>query len=63
MGDIPIETIEIYFTPKEDDPLFYDGYLIDESKTALFERIDSIKFDFGNFDYYLLCQFDNSTPS
>ena len=51
--------IKEVFKPKVDDPLFFDGYRIDERKTAFFERF-GIKFDFSQLEYYLICGFDNS---
>ncbi len=61
LDNLSVEEIEKVFTAKEDDPMFFSGgYLIDETKTALFERYNNVIFDFHNFDYYLLSEFDNS---
>ena len=54
-----VEKLKTVFTPNEDDPLFYDGYLIDSTKSILFQTINAVRFNFEQFDYYLLCQFDN----
>src|SRR5438105_3354998 len=43
--ELSIDKIRTLFTPNEDDPLFFDGYLIDEAKGALFEKMNIIKFD------------------
>ena len=57
---ISIDDLKAVITPYNNDPLFYDGYPIDETNKSLFERTNNIEFDFDKYDYYLLCGFDNS---
>ena len=57
--ELSLREIKKTFTPNEDDPLFFDSYFIDKAKSELFKEMNTIKFDFDKFDYYLLCQFDN----
>jgi hypothetical protein len=57
---ISVDELKSFMIPDEDDPKFYNGYLIDEKNREYFEKPNNFKLDFEKFDYYLLCGFDNS---
>ena len=57
VAEIPIpntdaKDLTLIFGPQLDDPLFYDGYEIDEGTAAYFP---DIIFDFNIYDYYVTC--------
>jgi hypothetical protein len=56
---ISVDELKSIMTSREDDPDFYEGYVIQEKDKAYFERTNNIILDFSKFDYVLLCGFDN----
>jgi hypothetical protein len=58
--EIPMNELRSLIPPKVDDPTYCDGYLITEQTRHLFERTNHFEFDFENYEYYLLLNFDNS---
>ncbi len=51
---IPFDDIKILFALKENDPLMYDPYEIDEAKAIEIGRIlPSQTFDFSRYSYFI----------
>jgi len=55
VGDFPIQSdlnvLKQLFTAKNDDPLLYDPYEIDEEKSELLKHYIDFEFDFDHFYY------------
>ena len=44
-----------------DASLFYVAYHVAASQARIFNQFKAIEFDFGEFEYSLICGFDNAT--
>lgn len=45
--------------PYQSDPLFLDGYELNENNTEFFNKRYGIDFQFNKYDYFLEASFDN----
>lgn len=45
--------------PYQNDPLFFDGYELNENNTEFFNKRYSVDFKFDKYDYFLEASFDN----
>lgn len=54
---IPFDKLINFVTPKEDDPLLYDGYQLDEKQLNEINKFidNKIVVDFKKYYYYLEC--------
>lgn len=59
INEIRVTDLKKIMKPDQDDPLFCDGYLINEKNKDLFERTNNFHFDFEKYDYYLVANYDN----
>lgn len=55
--DIPFDTIIDIVSPKDDDPLLYDGYILDEEQLSQFNKVlkQKIEIDSNRYFYVLEC--------
>lgn len=55
--NIPFETLLAIVSPKDDDPLLYEGYLLNEEQVAKMKSLmdESFLIDFEKYFYVLEC--------
>lgn len=57
VDNIPFEKLKGVVPPKEDDPLLYDGYELNEEQLNELNKFieDKIRPDFTHYSYILVC--------
>ena len=57
IDDIPFERLKEIVLPKEDDPLLYDGYELDENQISAINYYLQVRIvpDFKIYNYILVC--------
>ncbi len=57
IDNIPFEIIKEIVTPKDDDPLMYDGYKLSETEIEKFNNYltEKIQPHFNKSSYFLIC--------
>jgi hypothetical protein len=58
---LSIEEIKKVLVSEPNDPLFFNGYSIDEAQIGLFANFKHIDFDFEKYDYQIWCWIDNGS--
>ena len=53
--DIIALDLQNIISPHENDLLYFDGYVIDDSNKNFFEKKYNLRFEFDRYNYYLLC--------